>query len=69
MVKILSFAPNKLTQIYLRRLAVDFGTSKPSPMLNKIVSELFLLKYGKDARNEAREEYMELIFKDYWWSW
>ena len=65
MPKVLSFAPNKLTEIYLRRLSADLGTSKPSPMLNKMVSELFLLKYGEDARNEARKEYTELIFKDY----
>ena len=64
MVKVMSFAPNPLTQIYLRRISADLGEARPSPMLNKIVGELFLLKYGKDARNEARKEYTELIFKD-----
>ena len=60
----MSFAPNKLTQIYLRKLSADLGTAKPSPLLNKIVGDLFLLKYGEDARNEARKEYTEMIFAD-----
>ena len=65
MSKIIASAPNKFIQIYLERIKADMKEVKPSPLLNKIVSEYFLLKYGEDARNEARKEYTEQIFKDY----
>ena len=64
MSKVLSFAPNKLILIYLNKIKVDLKESTTSALLNRIVSGYFLMKYGEDARNEARKEYTELIFKD-----
>lgn len=64
MNKVLSFAPNGLTRIYLKRIAVDLKTDKPSQLLNKIVSGYFIMQYGEAERNQARNEYTEQLFKD-----
>jgi hypothetical protein len=56
---VISWRINRLTKQYLDRLAQDMNQIKPSHLLNKIVSELFIIKYGEEEAKKLRREYFE----------
>ena len=64
MKRVISLAPNRLTKMYLERIKSDIKSPTPSRLLTDIISEFFLLRYGKDARNELRKDFLEEYFKD-----
>ena len=65
MSRVVSFAPNKLVKLYLNKIARDEGITSPSKLLNKIVADCFLMKYGEDERKKMRDQYVEEHLKDF----
>ena len=62
--KIISFSPVNITKLYLEKITEDMGNLTPSVTMQKIISEYFELKYGKELRDEVRNEFMKEYFND-----
>ena len=71
--RVISFAPTGLTKLYFEKVEEDIKTTLRSeqratgntPVLNKIISEYFFMKYGKEERIKIRNVfYKDVIDKN-----
>jgi hypothetical protein len=64
MANFIKFTPVKITKMYLDKICEDLQADNNNKLMQKIISEYYLLRYGEDERKRVRDRFIEDYFND-----